>query len=286
VTVHKVGACLRLVRPVNSLMVGFAVLVGIALALPGNVWSIRPLAAITGFLVGFTISASSMILNDIADIEIDKVNAPNRPLPSGEISLKTAWICYFILISLGIAFSEVGGLDSMAVVVLAIVASVLYNLRLKLAGFPGNISVAFLTSLPFLYAFTLIDSPNPTVLVFWAMVFLTVLGREIAKDIADVEGDSIKGAKTLPILYGRRAAAAVASVFYIAAVALSPLPIIAGLVLKPYLYTAGVLIVDILLLYSVVMLVRSPRKMTVMRHKSIVLTAMLIGLIVFLVSSL
>ena len=281
----RISACLRLMRVVNSAMVGFAVLVGIALAAPGRATSVDPLLVIAGFLVGFTISASSMVLNDIADIEIDKVNAPDRPLPSGAISVRAARACFAVLSAIGLALSALGGLDSIAVVALAVATSTLYNLRLKLSGLPGNLAVAFLTSLPFLYAFTLIDNANPSVLVFWAMVFLTVLGREVAKDIADVEGDSLKGARTVPILYGRKAAAVIASLFYIVAVALSPLPLLMNLVLRPRVYAVGVSIVDLMLVYSVLMLLSSPRKRQVLRHKSVVLAAMLVGLVVFLASS-
>jgi len=278
-------ACIEIMRPVNSAMVGLAVIVGIIIAIPSGS-SIDITMMIIGFTVGFAISASSMVLNDIIDIEIDRVNQPARPLPSGRLSTRAAWACYVALLSVGLAASLYGGIDSFVVAALAAAASALYNAKLKLAGFPGNIAVAFLTSLPLLYAFTLIDKPNPAVPIFWAMVFLTVLGREIAKDIADVEGDSIKGARTIPILYGRKNAAIMAVAFYSAAILLSPLPLLWNLVERPLAYAVGVAVVDAILVYSSAMLLVSPRRRTVLKHKKLVLIAMLIGLITFLVASL
>jgi geranylgeranylglycerol-phosphate geranylgeranyltransferase len=273
-----------MMRIANSLMVGFAVIVGVYLAAP-DLRNVPYLILLSSFAVGFLISASSMVLNDIADIEIDKVNAPERPLPSGAISKREAYVCYTILLISGLALSTLTGLDSLFVAALGAVLAALYNLRLKLSGLPGNVIVAFSTSLPFLYAFTVVDKPNTVVLVFWAMVFLAVLGREIAKDIADIEGDLVKKARTLPILLGRRAAAIVATLSYMSAVFLSPLPLLYHLVRHEDLYAVGVFIVDIILIHSSYILLRSPRKQVAIAHKREVLVAMLLGLIVFLVSN-
>ncbi len=282
----RIWACLKLIRAVNSAMVGFAVIVGVVLALGGTPGNLSPIVLISAFLVGFSISGSSMILNDIIDIEIDKINAPNRPLPSGAISIRAAKACFTVLVAIGLAASLVTGLDSLLVAAAGAGASVLYNAKLKLKGFPGNIAVAFLTSLPFLYAFTVVDSPNPTVLVFWAMVFLSVLGREIAKDIADVEGDAVKGARTVPIVLGRRTAAVLSGFFYISAVGLSPLPLILKIVKRPLVYASGVSVVDAVLIISTIILIASPRRAIALKHKNYVLFAMLLGLIVFLAAQI
>ena len=280
-----VAACLRLMRVVNSFMVGLAVIVGIFIALPRGS-HVDPVLLLSGFITGFTVSASSMVLNDIADVDIDMINQPDRPLPAGAIGVRAAWVCYVALMLAGAMASIPGGWDSLGLVLLAGAASAAYNVRLKLSGFPGNVIVAFLTSLPFLYAYTLVDASNPAVVIFWAMVFLSVLGREIAKDIADVEGDAIKGGRTIPIVYGRRTAAIVATLFYAGAILLSPVPYLLHLIERPEVYIIGVTVVDALLVYSSLSLIRSPRKRVALAHKKVVLIAMLIGLITFLVSTL
>ncbi len=281
----RIYACLRLMRIVNSVMVGFAVLVALAIATGRDFFTFETLDYIAGFLVGFTISASAMVLNDIADIEIDKINAPNRPLPSGIISIRQAFICYLVLVFIGIAASLRAGLDSLIVVVAAVIVSALYDLRLKASGFMGNVAVAFSTSLPFLYAFTFTNNPNYTVLVFWAMVFLSVLAREIVKDIADVEGDKLKGVKSLPILVGERKAAFIAGMFNLLAVLLSPIPVVYGLV-NETVYSGFVIIVDFALLYSSYRVIINPQREEALRQKRIMLFAMMIGLVGFVLSVL
>ncbi len=281
----RIYACLRLMRIVNSVMVGFAVLVALAIATGRDFFTFETLDYIAGFLVGFTISASAMVLNDIADIEIDKINAPNRPLPSGIISIKQAFICYLVLVFIGIVASLRAGLDSLTVVVAAVIVSALYDHRLKASGFMGNVAVAFSTSLPFLYAFTFTNNPNYTVLVFWAMVFLSVLAREIVKDIADVEGDKVKGVKSLPILVGERKAAFIAGMFNLLAVLLSPIPVIYGLV-NEAVYSVFVIIVDFALLYSSYKVIINPHREEALRQKQIMLFAMMIGLVGFVLSVL
>ncbi|MCE4608902.1 MAG: UbiA family prenyltransferase [Desulfurococcales archaeon] len=266
-------------------MVGFAVLVALAIATGRDFFTFETLDYIAGFLVGFTISASAMVLNDIADIEIDKINAPNRPLPSGIISIRQAFICYLVLVFIGIVASLRAGLDSLTVVVAAVIVSALYDLRLKVSGFMGNVAVAFSTSLPFLYAFTFTNNPNYTVLVFWAMVFLSVLAREIVKDIADVEGDKVKGVKSLPILVGERKAAFIAGMFNLLAVLLSPIPVVYGLV-NETVYSGFVIIVDFALLYSSYRVIINPQREEALRQKRIMLFAMMIGLVGFVLSVL
>jgi hypothetical protein len=80
----KLSGYLRLIRPVNCLMMGFAVTVGAALASP-NVSSVFWPNLFYGFITGFMLTAASMTINDYYDREIDAINEPNRPIPSGLI---------------------------------------------------------------------------------------------------------------------------------------------------------------------------------------------------------
>ncbi|HKT21535.1 MAG TPA: UbiA family prenyltransferase, partial [Nitrososphaerales archaeon] len=77
------SAALKLIRPVNCAMIGFAVLVGAFVSKPPAVNLVQ---LTLGFLTGFFICAYSMVANDAYDIEVDKVNRPERPIPSGKVS--------------------------------------------------------------------------------------------------------------------------------------------------------------------------------------------------------
>ena len=76
-------AYFSILRPVNCAMIGFAVIVGIFVSKPPSL-HLDSLAL--GFVTGFAICAYSMVINDYYDIEVDRVNQPGRPLPSGAIS--------------------------------------------------------------------------------------------------------------------------------------------------------------------------------------------------------
>ena len=83
-------------------MIGLAVIVGIAIGFPEMVLTN---VSLFGFITGFAISGYSMIINDVYDIEIDKINQPERPLPQGFVSIKLAISFSLILLFLGLASS-------------------------------------------------------------------------------------------------------------------------------------------------------------------------------------
>jgi len=279
------GECARLARLVNSAMVGLAVVVAAVIVYGVMGAPPDPLALALAFATATAIAASAMILNDIVDVEIDRVNAPWRPLVKGTISARTAWACFAAATLAGLAAAAATGVETLALAAAAWALGVVYDLWGKRSGLPGNIMVAFATSMPFLYAMALAGCFCGDVLVFWAIVFLTVLAREIAKDIADVEGDKLAGARTLPVVAGPRRAAATAAALYLAAVALSPLPLVYGGV-NPLAYSLPVAVVDAILAYEAVRLLRDHSKEAVLRHKRNVLLAMLLGLLAFLAGAL
>ncbi|MEM2904454.1 MAG: UbiA family prenyltransferase [Candidatus Bathyarchaeia archaeon] len=86
----KLPGALRLIRPVNSVMMGFAVLIGAVLAsgkaIEGDSW----LSLSLGFATGFALTAASMVFNDYFDREVDAVNQPRRPIPSGLVTPQEA----------------------------------------------------------------------------------------------------------------------------------------------------------------------------------------------------
>jgi len=284
--VSKFTSVAELLRPINSLMVGFAVVVGAAIASRGSVLSVVSLEdLIIGFSVGFTISASSMVLNDVSDIEIDKINAPWRPLPSGRVSVLEALALFLLLSIVGLLLSYLNGLDTFIVALSTLVVAILYNVWGKKTGLIGNIMVAYSVAIPLVYGSLLVDNPSRAIPYFWAMVFFSTTAREVVKDIVDVEGDKIRGVRSIAILYGEKIAAKTAFLLYLLAVAISPIPVLLGYV-NTILYMPLVVAVDIGLLYDGMMLLKNPSKRQAYIHKKRVLVYMLVGLIAFYISSL
>jgi len=180
------------------------------------------LAVACGVIVAFIAGGNS--LNDYTDREIDKAAHPERPLPRGEIAPRTA-------LALGISGLAVALLLSLAmgsVVATGIVAAAAalmasYELALKKMGFVGNVTIAALTGMIFLFGGAAVGNAEGG-LVVAAMAALVSVGREIAKDIQDMESD--EGRNTLPMAIGRRNASAVAAAFFVSGTALSVWPFI------------------------------------------------------------
>ncbi|NSL76451.1 MAG: UbiA family prenyltransferase, partial [Thaumarchaeota archaeon] len=137
-------ALLSLIRPINSFMIGLAVIVGIAIGSPDMLFS---RLSIYGFITGFSISSYSMIINDVYDIEIDKVNQPERPLPKQLISVNSALSLSLILLLIGFTSSLLISmhLDSYYHIIITVIFSFLswfYNIWGKKQGLIGNSIVA------------------------------------------------------------------------------------------------------------------------------------------------
>jgi len=223
-----VHPALRLVRVGNlgvsfvGTLVGGLVARGAGISVPVTLWWFLVLAGLSTSLV----TAGGNVLNDLLDLEGDRTNHPDRPLVTGEVSVRAARGLAVTLFVLGalVVIPVVLAQPLVGLILVVAVASLLgYEFRFKSAGFVGNIVVAFLTGVVFLYGAA--AAGNVLVLVpFAAMAFLATLSREVIKDMEDVAGDV--GRTTLPKTYGLGAAAAVARSAIVGGVALSLVPLL------------------------------------------------------------
>jgi geranylgeranylglycerol-phosphate geranylgeranyltransferase len=258
-------------------MLGFAVIVGAVIASRGLP---SALALALSFATGFFIGASAMVLNDIVDVDVDRINAPWRPLPSGRLTIREAYACFAVLSAAGLLTAAATGVYTFLVALSAWALATLYDLWGKKTGIPGNVMVAFNVAVPLLYGEALVGSYDPTIVVFWAMVFLTALAREVAKGISDIEGDRSAGIRTVAVVRGPASAARLSAALYIAAVLLSPIPVVKGWV-NAFTYTPVVAVVDVILVAASLRLMSNPNRETALWHKRVVLAAMLLGLVGF-----
>jgi geranylgeranylglycerol-phosphate geranylgeranyltransferase len=172
-------------------------------------------------LAAIALTAVANTTNDLADIEIDRVAHPERPLPSGAISpraaMRVAIACSVAALALTVLVDLWLGMLTLSVV--AIMWG--YSARLKRHGIPGNVAVALLGSLPFLYGGWAVDERAKGVLLVMVAAPLH-FAREIAKDLDDATADA--GARrTLPVTSGvgaARAAVVGGVIVYAVAVAL------------------------------------------------------------------
>src|SRR5674476_1676621 len=101
---NKLGGFMRLMRPVNCTMMGFAVLVGAVLS-ASQLGSLNWLNILFGFLTGFTFCAAAMVINDYYDRTIDAINEPQRPIPSGIVKPNEALAFVGVLSVVGFVFA-------------------------------------------------------------------------------------------------------------------------------------------------------------------------------------
>jgi|TARA_B100001996_G_scaffold89449_1_gene66339 geranylgeranylglycerol-phosphate geranylgeranyltransferase len=184
--------------------------------------------------------ASWNALNDIFDLDIDRVNRPDRPLPSGAIDLRTAkiatslmmltslvcmFLAWFTVDSMGNEFSE--WLPSLVIWLVALFLLANYefpsSLRLKDRGLPGNIAISISVGLVVVFGAAGVLQPyNQRA---WALFFVGVFyntSREVVKDIEDMDGD--EGRNTLAMRVGADSARTVSWVISLAALAAVIMP--------------------------------------------------------------
>ena len=273
-------AYFAMMRPVNCAMIGFAVVVGAFVSKPAT---LEGPALGLGFLTGFAICAYSMVINDYYDIEVDRVNQPERPLPSGMASTRGALVLASSMLVLGAAASVVLlNWAAVAVALLYAFLSWLYNYRAKKFGIWGNLIVASSLAIPFIYGGVVTGgSVASSLLLFMAgTALLSGVGREIVKAMADTVGDERRGIRSFARVHGMRRAAAAGAAFFLLAVVSSILPLIVLSVSTFYRY--GVLIPDAVFVYLAYRTLSAPTAERALVVKRQALLGMLIGLLVFI----
>ena len=274
-------ALLSLIRPINSFMIGLAVVVGIAIGSPDMLFS---RLTIYGFITGFSISSYSMIINDIYDIEIDKVNQPERPLAKQIISINSALSLSLILLLIGLTSSLIISYYNIIITAIFSFLSWFYNIWGKKQGIIGNSIVASSMSIPFIFGGIMTGNVSLLVWSISLIAFLSGMGREIIKTIADVEGDKIKGIKSVSIQFGPRNAMLIACGFIIISILISFIPVYLNLI--QIYYIPLLILTDLILIYSVFLLSKNYSKSESLKVKKYILYAMLFGLITFLANSM
>ena len=196
-------------------------------------------------------------LNDYLDLEIDRINRPSRPLPSGAISEVTAkrGIALMMVVSLlsiagaiSIARDQPEGIEGWypalviwlgALFLLANYESTgSYSLRLKERGLPGNIAISLSVGMVVLFGAAGVFEPyNERAWAMFAVGVLYTLAREIVKDIEDMEGD--EGRNTYAMRVGSEKARTVAWILLLLTLASLLLPF--GIGVFPELHLVGVI---------------------------------------------
>jgi len=196
----KILALYRLARPFNALTGALAVFLGGYVAGTGE-WEKVAMAAVVTFLV----TGAGNSWNDYLDIEIDKINQPQRVLPSGQVSPSAAWILSVVLTVIGLIIAAFINPAAFIVAFLASAILFLYSWKLKSTVLMGNATVAAISALSVIFGGIAAGNVRPT-LILAAIVGVAILGREVLKTLADYEGDLQERVRTVATTWGRRRA--------------------------------------------------------------------------------
>jgi 4-hydroxybenzoate polyprenyltransferase len=234
----KLKVIIELCRPFTMLAPAVGVLAGAFMAAEGKLPHAVTLVAA---LVGGLLNAASNALNQITDLEIDKVNKPSRPIPSGRMTVSTAATIAVILylICFLLAYLVVG-LWFFIVILAGAAFSWAYSvppIRTKNNPILANPTMAFPRGVLLLVAGYVAHLELTGQLgIFWGkpapwaagvIMFLFLLGAASTKDFADIEGDKAFGARTIPVVLGVKRAAWVISPFFVIPFLLIPVAIYA-----------------------------------------------------------
>ena len=211
-------------RPANIIIAAITIFIAAGLSGPLSPISNVILAAISTSLI----AVGANVINDYFDVEIDRINKPNRILPSGKISRKQALI--FFAISYFVAWI-LATFISFAMFIIAFVSSIilyLYSFKYKRVVLWGNFIVSFVSGLAFIYGGLSVNRVNESLFPA-CFAFLFHFGREIIKDIQDIDGDTNQGAVTFPIKYGVRSALILTTCIFIVLILFTLLPYFWGI---------------------------------------------------------
>jgi 4-hydroxybenzoate polyprenyltransferase len=226
-----------------------------------------------GLTMAAVLNAASNALNQIYDLEIDRVNKPRRPLPSGRMSLAEAWVftafAYAVALMLAWQVAPGGRRECFWIVVVATLITFLYSVppfRTKRLGIWANVTIAIprgvLLKVAGWSAVKTVAGVEPW---FIGVIFgLFLLGASTTKDFADMEGDARGGCRTLPIIYGVRRAAWMISPSFVVPFVMISAGVFAGILTgNPVLLHALSIVMTAYGIYVCYLMLRRPEDLAV-----------------------
>lgn len=270
----KIFSIIKIIRPLN-IVITFGVVTVTIILLSNQQFDLK--TALLASLAASLTAAAGNIINDIFDIETDKISHPNRVLVKGFISRREAWALYFSLNIVSVIIALYLSLTLFIVVLSAIFLLYIYSVSLKRLPLIGNITISFTTGLAFIYGGLAADNPVGAVIPA-VFAFLINLIRELVKDIQDIDGDSKQNFKTFPIKQGIGNTKNLILFVTILLILLTCYPFIAKLYMIEYFLIVMIFVNPILVL-SMKMLFDKNKELRLNHISNLLKLNMIIGLI-------
>ncbi len=223
------------------------------------------------------VMASGNIINDIYDIETDKINRPLRALPSGKITTKEAYGLYIFFIVTSIVITSLVNEIALVIVLISILILFLYSKYIKSIPLVGNITVAFLTGLVFIYGGFVVGNPSAAIVPAIFALLINLI-REIVKDMEDAEGDTKAGVITFPVKFGFQKSKIIILIITIILILYTLYPFLAQLYKIEYFITV-MIFVNPILVYCLKILFDNQSQNNLKKISNFLKLSMIFGLI-------
>lgn len=227
------------VRPFTLIAPALGMLSGGVTALgagtPVAITSGRLLDIALGTLMAALLNGASNGINQIYDLDVDRVNKPGRPIPSGRMSIREAGQVTAVLYAGALLFAVLVNLECFLIASVAALLTVIYSVppfRTKANAVLANLTIAIPRGLllkvaGWSSARSIADAHGEAWFI-GAVFGLFLLGASTTKDFADMKGDEAGGCITLPIKYGPKKAAWIIAPFFVFPFLLIPLGVATG----------------------------------------------------------
>ena len=265
------------------------------------------LTIVLGSACAAFLNAANNALNQIYDLEIDRINKPKRPLPAGDLTLRQAWIFTWIMFAIGLLptwlvvpypfntwrdkfFAPVAQHECFFIYLAAFISTFIYSVpafgRTKAHPILANVTIAIPRGCLLKVAgWTMVARATTLEPWFIGSIFMFfLLGAASTKDFSDIKGDRAGGVRTLPIVIGVRRAAYTIAPFFVVPWLLMPVGAQLGILTGNRL---ALIVLGILLalwgVYTLWLIVRNPDELTATenhpswRHMSLMMMAAQIG---------
>ncbi|UCG70451.1 MAG: UbiA family prenyltransferase [Thermoplasmata archaeon] len=251
---EKIDIYVQLIRPFTMIPPGVGVISGGLLALgfygrlsinsPIQTWAeFNFIPLIIGAILYSIFNGASNAYNQVTDLEVDRINRPERPIPSGKLTIKEALRFAYIVYAIGLVVAFFISIPFFMVTVLCLMITTLYStppIQLKKRFLISNMTIAFCQSWLFVLAgwvvYSFSNPFEPTLWFIGMILFIFLVGACGTKDFTEVEGDKKYGMKTLPVLYGNEKAARITGPFFVLPFVLIPVGVLLGILPHTAIY--------------------------------------------------
>lgn len=219
------NALLAAVRPVACLGAAGVSLLGSHLGGAPVSASVSGSAAAVVLLI----AAASNVVNDVVDMEADRLDRPERPLVSGRLGIGTAIAAASVLSVAGVALAVPMGVEKLRAAIGFLVAGLAYSLLIRRVGPLSHLWVATIFGASVVWGAWAVGATPAPVWAAAVLVVLFLLPRELLKSVGDVDGDVRAGWRTAAVVWGRQATLRAVILGVVVFAAATLVPVVGGM---------------------------------------------------------